>query len=172
MAHASLLAEEPSPGPSCESAHARKSAHPGLGRHSPHARTAAPGPAPATPTPSGGPASWPRWLATPRAPPRPRGGENRAGERVPPLFVLEPTGPAGQRTKRTFFVPAGAEPCWYPRGAVWERVQRTQGRFTSFAYHQPPAVDIGYMIFPGFRFLGPQVTPRPNGGQIGRFCAP
>ena len=46
---------------------------------------APPGPAPATPTPSGGPASWPRWLATPRAPPRPRGGENRAGERVPPF---------------------------------------------------------------------------------------
>ena len=74
---------------------------------------AAPGPAPATPTPSGGPASWPRWLATPRAPPRPRGGENRAGERVPQLFVLEPTGPAGQRTKRTFFVPGGAGPPWH-----------------------------------------------------------
>ena len=30
-------------------------------------------------------ASCPRWLATPRSPPRPRGGENRAGgERVPP----------------------------------------------------------------------------------------
>ena len=94
----------------------------------------APGPTPATPTPSGGPASRPRWLATPRPPPRPRGGENRAGERVPPLFVLEPTGPAGQRTKRTFFVPVGTEPCWYPRGAVWERVQRTQGRFTFIAY--------------------------------------
>ena len=55
----------------------------------------------------------PRWLATPRAPPRPRGGENRAGERVPPLFVLEPTGPAGQRTKRPFFVPGGAGPPWH-----------------------------------------------------------
>ena len=66
-------------------AHPGKSAHPGLGRHSPTRGNAPPGPAPATPTPSGGPASWPRWLATPRAPPRPRGGENRAGERVPPF---------------------------------------------------------------------------------------
>ena len=57
----------------------------------------------------GGPASRPRWLATPRAPPRPRGGENRAGERVPPLFVLEPTGPVGQRTKRPFSCQPGRD---------------------------------------------------------------
>ena len=129
MAHASAVDDSTSPGPSCDLTESRNSGPPVPSRHSPHARSAAPGPAPATPTPSGGPASWPRWLATPRAPPRPRGGENRAGERVPPLFVLEPTGPAGQRTKRTFFVPGGAEPCWYTPWALWERVKRTQGRF-------------------------------------------
>ena len=82
--------------------------------------TAAPGPAPATPsTPSGGPASWPRWLATPWAPPRPRGGENRAGERVPQGYLSwtpRATGPAGQRTKRTFSCQLGRDagpPSWH-----------------------------------------------------------
>ena len=37
-------------------------------------------------------------LGTLRSPPRPRGGANRAGERVPPLFLLEPPGPVAQRT--------------------------------------------------------------------------
>ena len=37
-------------------------------------------------------------LGTLRSPPRPRGGANRAGERVTPLFLLEPPGPVAQRT--------------------------------------------------------------------------
>ena len=37
-------------------------------------------------------------LGTLRSPPRPRGGANRAGERAPPLFLLEPPGPVAQRT--------------------------------------------------------------------------
>ena len=41
---------------------------------------------------------------------------------------------AGQRTKRPFFVPAGAGPCWYTPWAVWERVQRPQGFFAECAY--------------------------------------
>ena len=57
------------------------------GRHPPIRPTGPPGPPPAPPGPSGGPASWARCLATPRSPPRPRGGENRAAGRVPPLIV-------------------------------------------------------------------------------------
>ena len=113
MANASLLAEGPSPDPSWNLTESGKSAHPGLGRHSPHAweRTTGPRPGDAHPFRRSGQLA--PVAGDARAPPRPRGGENRAGERVPPLFVLEPTGPAGQRTKRTFFVPAGAGPPWH-----------------------------------------------------------
>ena len=60
--------------------------------------TAAPPPAPAAPSPLGGPASSARCPPTLRSPPRPRGAANRAGERVTPLFLLEPPGPVAQRT--------------------------------------------------------------------------
>ena len=46
MANASLLAEEPSPGPSWNLTESGKSAHPGLGRHSPHASNGSTGPRP------------------------------------------------------------------------------------------------------------------------------
>ena len=60
--------------------------------------TAPPPPAPAAPSPLGGPASSARCPPTLRSPPRPRGAANRAGERVTPLFLLEPPGPVAQRT--------------------------------------------------------------------------
>ena len=74
---------------------------PPTGRYSttaPMRPTAAPPPAPAAPSPLGGPASSARCPATLRSPPRPRGAANRAGERVTPLFLLEPPGPVAQRT--------------------------------------------------------------------------
>jgi hypothetical protein len=72
--------------------------------------------------------------AAPGAATPPRRRDPGRCARVPQLFVLEPAGPAGQRTKRPFFVPAGAgaEPCWYTPQALRERVQRTQGYYVNF----------------------------------------
>ena len=88
----------------------------------------------APPAPLGGPASWVRCRRTPRSPPRPRDGENRAARRVPQLLALEPKRAWIQRTQRTFFGPPGAGPSWYTPWSLRERVQRTQGRFTFMAY--------------------------------------
>ena len=53
---------------------------------------------PAPPAGPSGAAGSGQPLGTLRSPPRPRGGANRAGERAPPLFLLEPPGPVAQRT--------------------------------------------------------------------------
>ena len=53
---------------------------------------------PAPPAGPSGAAGSRQPLGTLRSPPRPRGGANRAGERVTPLFLLEPPGPVAQRT--------------------------------------------------------------------------
>ena len=53
---------------------------------------------PAPPAGPSGAAGSGQPLGTLRSPPRPRGGANRAGERVTPLFLLEPPGPVAQRT--------------------------------------------------------------------------
>ena len=53
---------------------------------------------PAPPAGPSGAAGSRQPLGTPRSPPRPRGAANRAGERVTPLFLLEPPGPVAQRT--------------------------------------------------------------------------
>ena len=53
---------------------------------------------PAPPAGPSGAAGSRQPLGTLRSPPRPRGAANRAGERVTPLFLLEPPGPVAQRT--------------------------------------------------------------------------
>ena len=98
-----------------------------LSRHSPHARSAPPGPAPATPTPSGGPVSWPRWLATPRAPPRPqaaRTGPVSASRRI----CISPRGRRANGQNGHFSCQPGRDHVSTPPGR-YGRVQRTRGRF-------------------------------------------
>ena len=88
--------QQPAPAANKRSKGSRTSPH--RAAAAPMRPTAPPPPAPAAPSPLGGPASSARCPPTLRSPPRPRGAANRAGERVTPLFLLEPPGPVAQRT--------------------------------------------------------------------------
>merc|ERR1712070_1333095 len=89
---------------------------------------------PAPPAGPSGAAGSGQPLGTLRSPPRPRGGANRAGERVPPLFLLEPPGPVAQRTQRTFFGPTDPAPTWYTQGGHLGPLVVSNGSYVVFGY--------------------------------------